>query len=92
MKSFKIFLLASFFTAVLFSINQSITINHDQSVAVLRVRTVPGSSDQKKKDTKEDATNKAPDKTTGNAGKSVEGKNKGEMTAMLAVVYGGTPR
>lgn len=92
MKSFKILLLAVVFTSGFALVNGALSGISSRSVASMRVRTVPGSTEQKKKETTPEATPKTQSKSTTREEGGFYCNDTGAIKAKLAVVNGGAPK
>lgn len=92
MKSFKIFLLAVLFASGFALVNEALSGTNSRSVASIRVRTVPSSTEQKKKETTPEATPKTQSKSTAKEGGGFYCNDSGAIKAKLAVVNGGAPK
>lgn len=92
MKFAKLLFFTALFTVALTAVNQPISTSNQATAACLRVRTVPPSSDQKKKETEQEATPKSPDKKTTNPTTGFNSNDPTIMKATLAIAAGGTPK
>ncbi|MEO6169149.1 MAG: hypothetical protein ABIO46_05320 [Chitinophagales bacterium] len=92
MKSVKIILLAVLLTSGFALVNQALSSIDTSCVASMRVRTVPSSTDQKKKETTPEATPKTQIKSNPKEDGGFYCNDTGTIKAKLAVVNGGAPK
>jgi len=93
MKSFKLLLLFAVLLSASSLVNQSLSNSKAESYAFLRVRTVPGTSDQKKKDATHSTTAPKPAPTSkSKANSGFFCSETGNMKTKLAITDGGAPK
>ncbi len=92
MKFAKLLFFTAFFTVALTAVSLPIFISNQATAACLRVRTVPPASDQKKKESEQEATPKSPDKNTTKPATGFNSNDPNIMKATLAIAAGGTPK
>lgn len=93
MKSFKLLLLFTALVCTSLLVNQSVSNTRPESYACLRVRTVPGTSDQKKKDATHSTTVPKPAPTSkSKANSGFFCSETGNLKTKLAVIDGGAPK
>lgn len=92
MKIAKLLFLTALFTAVLARVNQQAFLSSRETAVCMRVRTVPSSTDQKKKDNEQEATPKTPEKSTNKQASGFNINDANMLKATLAFVDGGAPK
>lgn len=92
MKSIKNLLLIAVLFAGFALVNQALSGYNSNNYASMRVRTVPGSTEQKKKEPAPAANPNPQSKSTANEDEAFFCNDSGTLKAKLAVTNGGAPR